>query len=687
MVLSKINSDVSYPELKSVDVTDLNMEANLYQLEIKDVDVIIAVGNAKNTFEDKNILYFPIYLVKNNNKVIQIGVYEIKASDYLSYLDESNNLDIEKINEPLIYSFANSSFINKIHLKPEVPLRRVVSEEDKNDKNKLPKKTSKSDADSDTDSEEEKNVSDYNEYYEIPQERTDIFIMTKGVPLPPLLQEETKKQAKDYKEKYHEGTNDSWIEKFMKNKNYRIIDNEGGGDCLFATIRDAFSSIAQQTSVNKIRKKLSNEVTTEIFINYKDQYDMYKNSIVKDTNKIKELEAEYLLLKQRFVEIMDRNEQKMVSTSAKEVKKQHDRLVEEKKVSAEIFKEYKFMKGVDSLEAFKGKIKSCNFWADTWAISTLERILNIKFIIMSSELYKSGDTKNVLQCGQLNDQILQQRGRFTPEFYIMIEHTGSHYKLIGYKKKQIFKFTEIPYDIKKMIVERCMEKNAGPFAIIPDFQKFKAVETKSVVKDKQYEDLSESKLRGLYDDNIVFQFYSKSVDKKLPGQGNGEKIPKDRIKDYAELATIPQWRKKLSNYWVQPFSVDNHRWASVEHYYQGSKYKKVSPDFYLSFSLDSGTDLSKDPSMAKAAGGKSGKYKGERLRPIEVPTPDSDFFGSRKKKEIYAAQFAKFTQNEDLKKLLLATQDAKLTHYIRSGEPEVFDELMLIRDKLKREIS
>ena len=37
------------------------------------------------------------------------------------------------------------------------------------------------------------------------------------------------------------------------------------------------------------------------------------------------------------------------------------------------------MKHVDTLDKFKAIIKKCEFWADTWAISTLERILNIKF--------------------------------------------------------------------------------------------------------------------------------------------------------------------------------------------------------------------------------------------------------------------------------------------------------------------
>jgi hypothetical protein len=253
MVLSKINSDISYPELKSVDPSDLKQESNLYQVDVKDVEIIIAVGNPKNTFEDKNIMYFPIYLVKKNNKVVQIGVYEIKSSDYINYLDAHNNLNVEKLDDPLIYSFVTKDMLTKLRMEPESSLlREKEKEKEKKDVLILNKKSTDDELEEGEIREEETVV-----FSSIPEERKDIFILTKGVPIPPLLPEETKKSAKEMNTEYKEANTDNWVQKYMKNKNYGIIDNEGQGDCFFATIRDAFSNIAQQTSVEKLRKKLA----------------------------------------------------------------------------------------------------------------------------------------------------------------------------------------------------------------------------------------------------------------------------------------------------------------------------------------------------------------------------------------------------------------------------------------------
>ena len=115
-----------------------------------------------------------------------------------------------------------------------------------------------------------------------------------------------------------------------------------------------------------------------------------------------------------------------------------------------------------------------------------------------------------------------------------------------------------------------------------------------------------------------------------------------------------------------------------------SKFKENNPEFYLSFSLDSNTDLSKDPLLAKAAGGKTGKFKKELIRPKQVEI-DPNFFRKRHKEEMAKAQMAKFSQIQSLKKLLLATKNAKLTHYSRGQPPIVFNELMVIRNKLKKE--
>jgi hypothetical protein len=191
----------------------------------------------------------------------------------------------------------------------------------------------------------------------------------------------------------------------------------------------------------------------------------------------------------------------------------------------------------------------------------------------------------------------------------------------------------------------------------------------------------------LYDNATVFQFYSKSLDSVAPGKGSGESIGPEGTAFYSELAKIPSWRKKLSNFWESEFTLDGKKWLSVEHYYQGSKFKRSNPNYYAQFSLDSGSALSKDTAMAKGAGGKSGKYKGTVIRPKEV-TIDKDFFEVRKdgltrsNLEMQAAMMAKFSQNEELNKLLKATKKAKLNHFSRGSPPVLFTELMIVRKQL-----
>ncbi len=150
----------------------------------------------------------------------------------------------------------------------------------------------------------------------------------------------------------------------------------------------------------------------------------------------------------------------------------------------------------------------------------------------------------------------------------------------------------------------------------------------------------------------------------------------------------------LSNFWGASFKLDDREWASVEHYYQGSKFKKNNAKFYHTFSLTSGTtDLSTNPLTAKIAGGKTGKsitkVKNAKsittlLRPLDIKV-DEDFFEGRGVEEMEKAMYAKFSQNDDLEAVLLDTKNAKLTHFSRGNPPVVFDDLMRVRERLRKE--
>lgn len=677
MVVSKLDSSISYPEIKKIDMNDLLTEANLYETEIKGVPVIIAIGNPKDTFIEKNIIYYPIYLVKSNNKVTQIGLYEIYYTEQEHYLDEEGELLVEKLDSPVIYVYVSQEMLQD--------LRMIPGEDDSQKENK---KDEKNIIDNDEEEVfENENISENisnKEIIEIPKLRNDVFTNIAGFDIPRTLDEESKEEADDIKNKYKENEKSVWINKFMHNNKYFILDNEGGGDCFFNAIRDAFNHIGQQTTSGKLRKKISNEVTSDLFENYKEQYVNVSSLISKNNQDIKELETEYNKYKQLYLNTLEREKRKEYIDIAKKIQLQWDEKGREQKLNKDILKEFSFMKNINTIDEFKNLIQSCDFWAETWAISTLERMLNIKTILLSSEAYKAGDNSNVLLCGQLNDTLLESRGIFEPEYYIMLEYRGDHYKLIGYKKKAIFKFKELPYDIKKMVVDKCMEKNSGAFSLIPDFLRLKRLLNKEDYNDNLQE-LSEVNIRKLYNDNIIFQFYNKSSSDKLPGKGSGEKISKEDIPLFSNLHAIKNWRRKLDNSWVDnenTFELDNHKWRSVTHYYQASKFKEENPDFYKSFASESGTELSKNAEMAKAAGSKNGKYNGKIIRPKEINI-DPTFYGSRKDKVLEDGINAKFSQIPEMKYILLETKNALLHNYKKGAKPEISEHLMLIRESLK----
>lgn len=708
MVVSKIDSSIDYPDSKFVDPDDLDYDAQLYQIELfPNLEVVIALGKVKYTFVDKNVLYIPVYLTDDGEVLVQIGVYEFPANIYTSLLDEDNDFDISLLENPLplTYKFANESFVRKQLNKkkpktPPVPIPPedvevsttvdVVEPEQKS-------KTKKPSKDEDEDSIELSMDS------RVPNKQTIVQeLFEEDDDERPEIKEEIVAEEAQQEENFKEHRGHNWLEKFMRNENYGIVDNEGKGDCLFATIRDSYSGIGKQISVAQLRQIASDAATPKVFADFKEQYDMYSSMVQQLGARLTELQGENRRLKQQYQESKDRDTKAQIVAKSKPIVKEFKQARKEKKGASEMLHEFRWMRGVDSLEKLKKKMRMCNFWAETWTIQTLENILNIKLIILSSDNYENGDYDNVLQCGDMVPESIEKKGEFKPKYYMILDYTGNHYKLITYKQKRIFEFKDIPLKLKKMIVDKCMEsKGKSIYDYIPKFKLIQArlkepsksplspgddagPEDQGDADEEAGDEGSNLKEKPGFDEETVFQFYSKSADKPLPGKGSGEKINAARIKEFAELASIVGWRKVLSNFHMAPFKLDNRTWNSVEHYYHANKFKKNHPDFYQLFTVESDSDISKDPAFAKAAGGKTGKYKKMNYKRPKDIVIDEDFFSSGRAQQIMeAGQRAKYTQNEIPKRVLLATKNAKLQHHVRGSPPIIFYDSMKIREELK----
>lgn len=694
MVASLIDPQINYNEDLTIDTVDKNTEVSLFKITLLNVEVVVALGQL-NTNTHENIYYAPVYLIVSDNEYYRIGIYEFLAEHYINLIDDDNDIDISKLKDPLLFSNINEDFLNE---KTKDGLIQDINDNNEN------------------------NISDESDSDD---ENTDIELK------PFIILEddddinedliETEKQNTKIMKKFIENDENVWIENHFKNNNYNIIDNEGGGDCFFAVIRDAFKGINIDIPVEQQRKMFSDKINDDLFKTYKELYDGFFSNIKNNQEEQDILLSKRKLIKNEYDNNVnlarrekDRNRQLELREKLKNLKKDYNdnkelilNLKKEKKESEKLIKEFDFMQNIKDIDQLKQYTLTSDYWANSSTISILEELLNIKTIILNNEFYHNSQYQNIVQCGDMVSDNISKKGIFKPKYYILFDYNGTHYQLITYKNKTALRFHDIPYMIKQEIVNKCLQsKGTTLFDYIPKFQKL--VGKSKILEDSEHE--IETKLNNdedeiemepsepdknniFYDDSVVLAFYSKSSDKPYPGEGASESTTALRKSDYLQLSKIKNWRKMLSNFYVKRnenneivplFELDGYKWASVEHYYQGNKFKKENPDFYKKFTMDEQSEISFDPNKAKGAGGKTGKIKGILYRPESV-NMDSDFMNNKNNEKVmYKAQYEKYNQNKELKDMLLLTKDAKLTHIIRGSENIVFWDTMKIRERFKQ---
>ena len=109
MIKSNLDQSIEYKEIKKLDSKDKNYETALYEVSILEKKCKIALGKEKDEYKAKNILYYYIYLIKNEKVKHCLGIYEVFANKIKDIKDTDGDVDLNLLNDPLLFSYIESN--------------------------------------------------------------------------------------------------------------------------------------------------------------------------------------------------------------------------------------------------------------------------------------------------------------------------------------------------------------------------------------------------------------------------------------------------------------------------------------------------------------------------------------------------------------------------------------------------
>ena len=630
MVRSQLQpTKIQYNESSEIDPDDFKHETYEHEVRQGNTRIPVVFGKIKKTHIGHKVLYCSMYSIIEGQDATRIGILEFPSDKASQYTDDNGGFVCEDENIPFKPLFFVKVATDK---KNEMKSGKIPDTKDDIFTLKMPTEALTS------------------------QSKTFIF----GSPIVPSLPEETKEDSRQAKDDYTTSPSDCWVAKFMHNKNYKL--HEVGG-CILASVFNALNTIGKTITIEQMRELLANQTTEENFHTRRDAFLKYEDEHKSRERIIGGLKDTLTTYKNRVKKATNLTtiERQQIVLNAKKIKEDITVLLNENRKNELFAKQYMepdftALRSITTPEQYKEFIKSTRFCPSVQAV---ERVLNIKLIVLDEDAFNDKAEDSVLHCGQPDTKPM------SPFCYIIVSRRKYGYHLVSYKNKQAFAFSEVPYDIKMLILNKCMENNAGSYQAIPDIRNLQlrlGMRISSSPSDEEQQP------------KIVFMIGPNAPRNALPGCGSGECIPLDERFRYIQLIGKP-WRQMLDDSDTQTRFTMGRRFASVENAYQSRKFINGYPDFAELFAENANSPFSTDARLAKIAGGP----KPNEYRPKNVVI-DRDFYGERCFKDKFEALKAKFSQNMDAQAMLVATHPAHIVEFVRGRPPEIRHDLMRLRD-------
>ena len=107
-----------YEENRHLEEDDIGTDSHVFHINLYDKSFLIAIGKERKLIQKKNTYYFPMYLLNKTNVQCQIGAFEYESSKELyndrvkPFLDSSGDMDVNRLGDPIFYSFANYDYFH-----------------------------------------------------------------------------------------------------------------------------------------------------------------------------------------------------------------------------------------------------------------------------------------------------------------------------------------------------------------------------------------------------------------------------------------------------------------------------------------------------------------------------------------------------------------------------------------------